>query len=167
MALQSSGPISISQIKAEVSNSSSSLRTLSAAAGKSVPDGMQEFYGYSGAPTYDYNSNMSIGSGQYYTSTAYGWSNVTNKHPFGNFGFLYPATINGTDIDALYWIGGSANKIYMYNTIAHPSWTTIVIGGVNFGSSASWTTATTTLRTYATSTNPFGTSGTVNISIIY
>ena len=38
MALQSSGSISISQIKAEVSNSSSSLRTLSAAAGKSAPD---------------------------------------------------------------------------------------------------------------------------------
>lgn len=53
MALQSSGSISISQIKAELSNSSSSLRTLSAAASKSAPDGMQEFYGYSGAPTYN------------------------------------------------------------------------------------------------------------------
>ena len=167
MALQTSGSISISQIKAEVGGTSSSLRSLSNTAGKSIPDGMQEFYGYSGAPTYNYNSNMQVGSGQYYSSIAYGWSTTTNKHPFGSFGFLYPAAINGVSIDALYWIGGSANKIYMYNTIAHPSWTTIVIGGVNFGSSASWTTATTTLRTYATSTNPFGTSGTVNVSIIY
>jgi len=167
MALQSSGSISISQIRGEVGGSSNSLRSLSNTASKSAPDGMQEFYGYSGAPTYNYNSNMQVGSGQFYSSTAYGWSRATNKHPFGTFGFLYPATINSTDIDALYWIGGGANKIYMYNTISHPSWTAIVIGGVSFGSSTSWTTATSTLRTYATSTNPFGTSGLVNISIIY
>ena len=47
MALQSSGAISISQIKAELSSSSNSLRDLSAAAGKSTPDAMSEFYGYS------------------------------------------------------------------------------------------------------------------------
>lgn len=47
MALQSSGAISISQIKAELGSSSYSLRTLSAAAGKSTPDAMSEFYGYS------------------------------------------------------------------------------------------------------------------------
>src|SRR6056300_541680 len=129
MALQTSGSISISQIRGEVGGSSNSLRSLSNTAGKSAPDGMQEFYGYSGSPTYNYNSNMQVGSGQYY-STAYGWSRATNKHPFGTFGFLYPPTINGTDIDALYWIGGTANKIYMYNTISHPSWTAIVIGVV-------------------------------------
>ena len=50
MALQSSGSISISQIKAEVGGSSSSLRSLSNAASKSTPDGMQEFYGYSAGP---------------------------------------------------------------------------------------------------------------------
>lgn len=47
MALQSSGAISISQIKAEVGSTSNSLRTLSAAAGFVVPDAMSEFYGYS------------------------------------------------------------------------------------------------------------------------
>jgi hypothetical protein len=47
MALQSSGAISISQIKAELGSSSNSLRALSAAAGKSTPDAMSEFYGYS------------------------------------------------------------------------------------------------------------------------
>jgi len=46
MALQSSGAISISQIKAELGSSSNSLRTLSAAAGFSTPDAMSEFYGY-------------------------------------------------------------------------------------------------------------------------
>lgn len=47
MALQSSGPISISNIKAELGSSSNSLRALSAAAGKSTPDAMSEFYGFS------------------------------------------------------------------------------------------------------------------------
>jgi len=47
MALQTSGAISISNIKAELSSSSNSLRALSSAAGKSTPDAMSEFYGYS------------------------------------------------------------------------------------------------------------------------
>ena len=56
MTLQSSGTIRISDIKAELSNSSGSLRTLSSAAGKSTPDAMSEFYGYSGTPvSYTYN----------------------------------------------------------------------------------------------------------------
>ncbi len=46
MALQSSGAISISQIRTELGSSSYSLRTLSAAAGFSTPDAMSEFYGY-------------------------------------------------------------------------------------------------------------------------
>lgn len=47
MALPTSGPISISQIKTELGSGSNSLRALSAAAGKSTPDAMSEFYGYS------------------------------------------------------------------------------------------------------------------------
>ena len=47
MALPSSGAISISQIKSELGSSSYSLRTLSSEAGKSTPDAMSEFYGYS------------------------------------------------------------------------------------------------------------------------
>jgi len=46
MALQSSGAISISQIKTELGSASNSLRTLSSQAGKSTPDAMSEFYGY-------------------------------------------------------------------------------------------------------------------------
>lgn len=47
MPLQSSGSISINQIRAELGSGSYSLRALSAAAGKSTPDAMSEFYGYS------------------------------------------------------------------------------------------------------------------------
>ena len=49
MALQSSGAISIDNIRTELSQgqANSSLRTLSSLAGKSTPDAMSEFYGYS------------------------------------------------------------------------------------------------------------------------
>lgn len=57
MALPSSGPISISQIKAELGSGSNSLRALSAAAGKSTPDAMSEFYGYS-PPATCYNASL-------------------------------------------------------------------------------------------------------------
>lgn len=164
MALQTSGSISISQIKAEVGGTSSSLRSLSNTAGKSAPDGMQEFYGYSGAPTYNYNSNMQVGSGQYYSSIAYGYANNSSIHVFGTFGFLYPANFNSQALDALYWQG---NKIYFYFTISKPTWTTLLIGGTNFGGSSGWTSVHSKLWTYSTSTNPFGTSGSCNISAIY
>lgn len=52
MALQSSGAISINDIRNELGTSDGSLRALSATAGKGTPDGMNEFYGYSHAPAY-------------------------------------------------------------------------------------------------------------------
>lgn len=52
MPLQTSGPIKISEIKAELGSSSNSLRNLSAAAGFSTPDAMSEFYGYPPTPAY-------------------------------------------------------------------------------------------------------------------
>jgi hypothetical protein len=51
MALQSSGQISIGDIRTEIGSSSGSLRTLSAAASKSTPDAISEFYGYSHSST--------------------------------------------------------------------------------------------------------------------
>jgi len=60
MALQTSGSISISQIKAEVGSSSNSLRTLSAAAGFSTPDAMSEFYGYSSYSNDEFYRNDGI-----------------------------------------------------------------------------------------------------------
>jgi hypothetical protein len=47
MALQSSGIISINDIKTELGSASGSLRTLSSLAGFSTPDSMSEFYGFS------------------------------------------------------------------------------------------------------------------------
>lgn len=64
MALQSSGAISINDIRNEIGTSDGSLRALSATAGKSVPDGMNEFYGYSHAPAY-VTMSMPYGGGTY------------------------------------------------------------------------------------------------------
>lgn len=68
MALQSSGTITINDIRTELGSSSYSLRTLSAAAGKSTPDAISEFYGYSNvnyvpinsASGYVYQSGQSV-----------------------------------------------------------------------------------------------------------
>jgi hypothetical protein len=51
MALQSSGAISINDIRVELGQGqlNSSLRSLSSLAGKSTPDAMSEFYGFSSA----------------------------------------------------------------------------------------------------------------------
>jgi hypothetical protein len=64
MALQSSGAISISQIKTELGSSSNSLRTLSSAAGFTTPDAISEFYGYSAAQYYywDLSNDIKWGS---------------------------------------------------------------------------------------------------------
>lgn len=68
MALPSSGPLSIGQIRTELGSSSGSLRTLSAAAGKSTPDAISEFYGYSACPAYGtYYSQYCSGYDLYYT----------------------------------------------------------------------------------------------------
>jgi len=71
MALQSSGAISISQIQAEIGGSYS-LRALSAAASKSTPDAMTEFYGYSASTTVYINAYIPsyVGCYNYYTFAA-------------------------------------------------------------------------------------------------
>lgn len=60
MALPSSGPLSINDIRGALSTSNGSLRALSALAGKSTPDSISEFYGYS-------NNSVTI-TGTYYWS---------------------------------------------------------------------------------------------------
>ena len=56
MALQSSGAISINDIRTELQQAqgNNSLRSLSATAGKSTPDAMSEFYGYSFATAFTF-----------------------------------------------------------------------------------------------------------------
>ena len=58
MTLPSSGEISIGDIKTEIGSSSGSLRTLSSAAGKSIPDAISEFHGYSHVTLTSYTSSI-------------------------------------------------------------------------------------------------------------
>lgn len=74
MPLQSSGAISIDDIRTELGSSSGSLRTLSAAAGKSTPDAISEFYGYSSGPP------------DLYGAVAYTGDNTTSRS-FTSIGF--------------------------------------------------------------------------------
>jgi len=68
MALPSSGPLSINDIRVELgqSQANSSLRSLSNLAGFSTPDAISEFYGYS--PSLDYRTfsivNQATSSGE-------------------------------------------------------------------------------------------------------
>lgn len=63
MALPTSGPLSIQDIRTELNDNSSSLRYLSSLAGFSSPDSISEFYGYSNSTNlYLYLGIASIGS---------------------------------------------------------------------------------------------------------
>lgn len=77
MSLQSSGPISISDIRNEQVNyggfgSTYSLRTLSSNAGKGTPDAMSEFYGYNAAPAPSCYYYVCTTPGYYYYFPCYG-----------------------------------------------------------------------------------------------
>ena len=87
MALQSSGQISINDIKTELGNSSGSLNTLSVAAGKSAPHAISEFYGYANYSNVKYYEND--GTGDYISGS-------TSSAPF---------TINSTqDLTISMWV---------------------------------------------------------------
>lgn len=87
MALQSSGQISINDIKTELGNSSGSLNTLSVAAGKAAPHAMSEFYGYANYSNLKYYEND--GTGDYISGS-------TGSAPF---------TINSTqDLTISMWV---------------------------------------------------------------
>jgi hypothetical protein len=92
MALQSSGAISMSQIGTELSNASRSLRTLSAAAGKSTPDSFSEFYSYS---AYSPSFNLSSISGS--TSDAFKSTNTTTTGINQTITLRFNLTKNGND----------------------------------------------------------------------
>lgn len=96
MALQSSGAISISQIKTELGSSSYSLRTLSAAAGKSTPDAMSEFYGYSAATYYQYGSPFMLFDFSSTTSYSNSGTSIADLSGNGNHGVFVTGTGKGT-----------------------------------------------------------------------
>lgn len=80
MALQSSGPISIDNIRTELgqAQANSSLRSLSALANFSSPDAMSEFYGFSAATAYTFlMGDGGNGYGDWSTACAEAYDPIT------------------------------------------------------------------------------------------
>ena len=80
MALQTEGAISINDIRTELgqAQANSSLRSLSSLAGKSTPDAMSEFYGYSNAVAYTiYGNNGFEGFEDYGQACAEQFDSIT------------------------------------------------------------------------------------------
>lgn len=118
MSLQGSGAISISQIKSELGSGSNSLRALSSAAGKSTPDSMSEFYGFSLAPATIMVRN--------------------NESKFGGDANLrlYAYNASGTNILSEYWFWGDYyGNLGTETGITFYQGYTISAYGTNWGSS--------------------------------
>jgi hypothetical protein len=101
MALQSSGPISIADIRNEQVNnggfaSAYDLRTLSSNAGKSTPDGMDEFYGYSAASYYQYGSPFMLFDFSATANYSNAGSQITDLSGNSNHGVFVTGTGKGS-----------------------------------------------------------------------
>lgn len=106
MPLPYSGQISLGNIANEqgVSLSNVSLRARSASAGKSVPDAMSEFYGYTQAPATYTHSDQIFGPNNTTTSgniTTYKPNVVITLTNFGGIG-------SGASAYSQYWVNGVA-----------------------------------------------------------
>lgn len=146
MALQSSGAISINDIRTELGETTGSLRSLSATAGFSSPDAISEFYGYSGvtAPSVTTSAASSVGvssatlngnvtSDGGGTVTARGFyfgtnSNVTSNPTYGSG--------SGTGTFSLNRTGLSSSTTYYFAAYATNS------AGTTVGSTLNLTTQT-------------------------
>jgi len=166
MAVPSSGPISIDDIRTELSSSSGSLRTLSAAAGKSTPDAMSEFYGYSNI---DFTSSMTVGN---YTPSndpsgnIYGYFIGYYAGFTGNIGSMSNTSFNNATINALYWYDISGGRVVLQLS-STTSFNSITINGTLFSEASAGNTPSTQYIWTNVSTNPFGTSGTITITASY
>ena len=101
MALQSSGPISIADIRNEQVNnggfaSAYDLRTLSSNAGKSTPDGMDEFYGYSAVSYYQYGSPFMLFDFSATSNYSNAGSQITDLSGNSNHGVFVTGTGKGS-----------------------------------------------------------------------
>ena len=113
MALQSSGAISFSQIKTELTSSSNSLRALSAAAGFSSPDAVSEFYGYTSFTALP----PTVTTGGYGTNnTAFSMSGVVNDDGGDTIterGFYFGTSTNRAS-NAKYIVAGTTGNFNYY-----------------------------------------------------
>lgn len=118
MALQSSGAISIGNIRSELGMSTGSLRSLSAAANKGTPDSISEFYGFNA-------SNLSV----YYGNDETSFGGDANLR-------IYVWDNNGNNILSEWWVWGTQSGNLGSDTgITFKSGYTIQVYAVNWGAS--------------------------------
>lgn len=130
MALQSSGAISISQIKTELGSGSYSLRTLSAAAGKSTPDAMSEFYGYSAATYYQYGSPFMLFDFSSTTSYSNSGTSIADLSGNSNNGIFVTGTGKGTPTTVSGYSSTAPGTLYI--TGGSPQYSVRLVNAVQF-----------------------------------
>ena len=124
MPLQSSGEISIDDIRTEIGTTDGSLRSLSNTAGKSTPDAMSEFYGYShssvSSGTLYYASDCGLDGSDacvFGTGGTYYWSGsgdpITNGYDIYTNSSLTTAAATGCYASFIGGVGGGAG-VYEY-----------------------------------------------------
>lgn len=116
MALQSSGPISINDIRRELGTANSSLRALSQQAGKGTPDAMSEFYGYSNVTVYAQllgydTSNMDRACLNAFNSPG---RYTTNDADFGSSTVLW-RNLQGTVLATAGWYSSQESVVRYWN----------------------------------------------------
>ena len=117
MTLPSSGQLGINAIRNELGTSNGSLRGLSAQAGKSTPDAISEFYGYSSAQVpYAYQSPIVLHDFGYTPSYGNGKANVADLSGNGYTGYFTQGTLCGSIINTTNYSSAGAASGYEFQT---------------------------------------------------
>jgi hypothetical protein len=121
MALPSSGPLSLSAIRNEEVNvgglpSSYSLRTLSSQVGKTTPDSISEFYGYSAIVTSGLVLNLDASNASSYPGSGTTWTDLTGNG--NNMTMVGTVPINGSGQAKYFSYNGTANYFQGVNNFA-------------------------------------------------
>ena len=145
MALPSVGnPLSFSQIRTELSAASTnvSLRSMSSTAGKTTPDAVSEFYGYSNTPSIPLGLSPALFSSNLFSTTS--WDIFQGDQ----------------EIDTIDYAGKNLRLVIQYTNGSHSTsyrgdfqiGATIYLGNTTYNLSTSrtgWQTTTTNTSTYS------------------
>jgi hypothetical protein len=120
----------------------------------SQPHSMSEFYSYDHDYA-DFSSTLTVGTAFIINANYYGYSSSA-------YGSMSNTSFNNGTITSLYWRSTSGGELFFNN--GQKLFSSITINGNNFPASTNWTLIGGAWR-YITTTNPFGTTANVNISV--
>lgn len=120
MALQSSGQITLDDIRTELglSQSNVSLGSMSDTAGFSAPDQASDFYGYSNASWTSFSTTSTASNSACFFSTGTTRYHDAGANPFPSTGQSVRNTSSGTGIPSTGWYkdGSGSGDRYFLNT---------------------------------------------------